>query len=220
MSNGNATIINGKVYFGGGTTENSLAICCVQCYDTSLDTWTTLPPLPVAHFGIGKLCEKVVAIGGQKVPTLSCTSEWYRFSFQKKKWKTMTPSIPRAVSSPAILSLCEALLVAGGTNEQNQPISSMSVFKFDTQQWVECNPLPDPCPTPSPILINNEIYMLLGCQHSQITNQALHTHTHDLLRNTEAHLRIHVPEGIVLMFNHHLRCCQILQHTNLLLEPY
>ena len=48
---GKTTVINGKVYCGGGTTDHDSPDdqynIIVFCYDPSQDKWTTLPPLPV-----------------------------------------------------------------------------------------------------------------------------------------------------------------------------
>ncbi len=186
MSNGEATIINGKVYFGGGNSDNDSDKRSIRCYDISLDTWTTLPLLPVANFGIGQLDEKVVAIGGQKIPNLAHTNEWYKFN-KNRKWKLKTPLMPIAVSSPAVVSLRKALVVAGGTNEQNQAVSSVSVFKVDTQQWLRCTPFLEPCSILSSVVINNQIFMLLGCPQRQGMNLAMCIHVDDLIQNAEAY---------------------------------
>ena len=55
MSNGNTTIINGKIYCGGGDTAPNDDQYIVNCYDPSQDKWTTLPPLPVLRFGLGQV---------------------------------------------------------------------------------------------------------------------------------------------------------------------
>ena len=49
MSGGKTTVINGKVYCGGGVGDgyDDDDEYIVYCYDPSQDNWTTLPPLPV-----------------------------------------------------------------------------------------------------------------------------------------------------------------------------
>ena len=38
----------------------------INSYAPSLDKWTTLPPLPVRHFGLGQINGELVAVGGTK----------------------------------------------------------------------------------------------------------------------------------------------------------
>ena len=44
-SHGTSTVLNGKVYYGGGVTESNNNEMNVYCYDPPQDNWTTLPPL-------------------------------------------------------------------------------------------------------------------------------------------------------------------------------
>ena len=66
-SDGISTVTNGKVYYGGGVTDDDGDDeYNVYCYDPSQDNWTTLPPLPVYWFGLGQVSGKLVAVGGRK----------------------------------------------------------------------------------------------------------------------------------------------------------
>ena len=64
LSEGKTAIINGKVYCGGGATNNDQHI--VYCYDPSQNKWSTLPLLPVYWFGLGQVNGKLVAVGGKE----------------------------------------------------------------------------------------------------------------------------------------------------------
>ena len=70
MVNGKTTVINGKVYCGGGGTDGDGQFI-IYCYDPSQDKWTTLPPLPARYmyFGLGQVSGKLVAVGGMKKGT-------------------------------------------------------------------------------------------------------------------------------------------------------
>ena len=72
ICNGKTTVINGKVYCGGGVTggDNDFT---VNCYDPSKDKWTTLPPLSVKWFGLGQVNGKLVAVGGRRWSTGNTT---------------------------------------------------------------------------------------------------------------------------------------------------
>ena len=63
LAGGKTTVIEGKVYFGGGGGSVDSEFI-VYCYDPSGDNWTTLPPLPIKYFGLGQINGKLVAFGG------------------------------------------------------------------------------------------------------------------------------------------------------------
>ena len=67
--NGKTIVIDGKVYCGGGLTDEKEFI--VYCYNISLDKWTTLLPLPVKWFGLGQVNGQLVAVGGKKKSDLT-----------------------------------------------------------------------------------------------------------------------------------------------------
>ena len=183
MSHGDNTVINGKVYFGGGNADDD-SKHSMLCYDQAQDVWTTLPPLPVTYYGLGHINGKLVAVGGQKIPNLVHTNEMYKFKM-KGKWQLTTPAMPTARSSPAVVSLSSALVVAGGENEQGEAMSSVSVLKHALQQWYRCDPLPKPCANLSPVLINDQVFMLGGHESPLSLNGAMYTSVDALLSSSE-----------------------------------
>ena len=83
-----STVINGKVYCGGGVTTDDDYI--VYCYDVSqaMAKWTTLPPLPVRWFGLGHVDGKLVAVGGRNNSDDSgATNEVRTYDERSRKWK-------------------------------------------------------------------------------------------------------------------------------------
>ena len=85
LSSGTTTIINGKVYCGGGVANDDNDEYNVYCYDPSQDNWTTLPPLPVRLFGLGQVNGKLVAVGGWKKNYVT-TNEVFTYDEQSRKW--------------------------------------------------------------------------------------------------------------------------------------
>ena len=116
LDSGNATIINGKVYCGGGGTGNDDDQYIVYSYDSSQDNWTTLPPLPVKWFGLGQVNGKLVAVGGElkRSDGQSRLMMIFTYDERSRKWKQTLPPMPTAKHSPGVLSLPSALVVAGG----------------------------------------------------------------------------------------------------------
>ena len=65
-------ISHGNVYVGGGAREDNNDMYHICKYNARNNKWTTLPPAPSVHFGIGKLNGKLVIVGGRNVEGVSC----------------------------------------------------------------------------------------------------------------------------------------------------
>ena len=178
MTSGKTTIINRKVYCGGGANNEEKYI--VFCYDPSQDKWTTLPPLPIRWFSLAQVNGKLVAVGGVKKSTGNATNEVYMYDEQSHKWKQTIPPMPTARHSPGILSLQSALIVAGGRIPYTT--AAVEIFKPATSQWYRTDPLPKACCDISLVTIGNTCYVLGGCNDSHL-NQALYASVDDLLGN-------------------------------------
>ena len=177
------TIINGRIYCGGGITSGNDYI--IFCYDPSQDKWTTLPPLPVRWFGLGQVNGKLVAVGGQKKGTENQTNDVYTYDEQSQKWKQTIPPMPTARRSPDVLSLQSALVVAGGVislTTLTTFTAAVEIFKQDTSQWYRTDPLPTACRDISLVTIGNTCYALGGYNRSYL-NQTLYASVDDLLGN-------------------------------------
>ena len=196
-SRGMTSNINGRVYYGGGTSYFYGDEYAVFCYDPPQDKWTTLPPLPVKWFGLGQVDGKLVAVGGKEEQNKSAaaTDKMYTYDDQLQMWKLSIP-MPTARYSPGVLSLNTALIVAGGeiitkktaffgrTSYVNTLLDIIEIFKSDTLQWYQTNPLPRVCRKISLVAIGNTCYAIGGYDESYFhTNQALHASVDDLLGN-------------------------------------
>ena len=179
---GKATVINGKVYCGGGATDNEYI---VYCCDPSQDKWSTLPQLPVRRFGLGQVNGKLVAVGGLKgdgegeVTNQVCTYE----SSQRSQWRRDIPLMPTARHSPDVLSLEKFLIVAGGDISHRDETDIVEVFNPDTSQWYRTDSLPAACRDMPFVAIGNKCYLLGGYKYPSRHNQALYASLDDLLRN-------------------------------------
>ena len=185
ICNGKTTVINDKVYCGGGNTDSPGAgEYIVYCYYPSQDKWTTLPPLPVRCFGLGQVNGKLVAVGGHKKSTGNETDDVYMYDEQSQKWKQTIPPMPTARRSPGVLNFHSALVVAGGTTPYLQYYHTVAVeiFKPDTSQWYRADPLPTACRDISLVANGNTCYALGGDDGSYL-NQALYASVDDLLVN-------------------------------------
>ena len=173
---GKTTVINSKVYCGGGVADD---VYIVYCYNSSQDKWTTLPPLPIRYFGLGQVNGKLVAVGGQKESD-DVTNEVYTYDKRSHKWRQTIPPMPTARYSSSVLSLQSALVVAGGYT--SSITAAVEIFKPDTSQWYRTDPLPTACQNISLVAIGNTCYALGGYDGSNL-NRALYASVDDLLRN-------------------------------------
>ena len=172
-----ATVINSKVYCGGGTADGDDQYV-VHRYDPSQDKWTTLPPLPIKWFGLGHVNCKLVAVGGWKKSNAQPTDDVHTYDERSQKWKQIIPPMPTARDSPGVLSLQSALVVAGGGILSQT--GAVEIFKPDTSQWYRTDSLPTACCEISLVAIANTCYALGGYRSSYL-NQALYASVDDLL---------------------------------------
>ena len=181
---GKCTVINGKVYYGGGSSFTNSDQYIVCCYHPSEDSWSTLPPLPVGRFGLGQVSGQLVAVGGRKKSDTEQNKNVYTFDERsKKKWENTIPSMLTARTSPNVLSVQSALLVAGGVSSSGVYKPVVEIFKPDTSQWYTTDSLPIACQEISLAVVGNTCYALGRYKHPSYLNQALYASVDDLLRN-------------------------------------
>ena len=164
FSAGKTTVINGKVYCGGGYTDVRDNRYVVYCYDPSQDMWTPLPPLPVRWFGLGQVNGKLVVVGGMKRRDDLETNEIYIYgtSMRSQKWKQTISPMPTARHSPCVVSLQSALVVVGGVTSTNDHTNAVEIFKLDTSQWYHTTLLPTGYCAMTLVAIGNTCYALGG----------------------------------------------------------
>ena len=176
---GQSTVINGKVYFGGGITDDDSKRYLVHCYSPAEDQWTTLPPLPVRWFGLGQINGKLVAVGGVKKDKKKRTDVYV---LDSHKWKsTIIPPMSLARTFPAVSSLSKLLIVAGGNMEGGRSTNAVEVFQQVTSQWHQAATLPKACCNLSLINSGDTLYALGGYDQPSLLNQVLQTSTDNLL---------------------------------------
>ena len=177
MNSGNATIINRKVYYGGGFTkdmnsqsESGIADDRVYCYDPIRDIWTPLPPLAVKHFCLGQVDNELVATGGvqkgcrqneiQKVV--------YTYDKRRKTWLLELPPMLTARCLHGMVSLQSALVVAGGQVFPDSYTNTVEIFKVDENEWYQANPLPVHLFNMSMALLDDTCYVVGGYSEKQL----------------------------------------------------
>ena len=183
---GQSTVINGKVYFGGGITNDDDNRYLVHCYSPTENEWTTLPPLPVQCFGLGQINSKLVAVGGIRNDQRQATV--YVYVSQKWKKNTVIPPMGTARTFPALLSLDKMLIVAGGNVEKGKSgcsTNSVEIFQQATSQWHQVATLPKACCNLSLVNSGDTIYALGGSDQTGSLKQVLCASMDDLLQTKD-----------------------------------
>ena len=153
------TVINGRVYVGGGTADDDDDYYLVRTYDPVKDEWSTLPPAPVGYFGVGRLNGKLVIVGGMYKDEEGITGDVHVFEEDIQQWVKSIPPMPTGLVASVVASHSSSLVVCGTPDES----SPASVFVYSSQ-WHSRSPLPlsfQPlyCST---VVVNDTYYIAAG----------------------------------------------------------
>ena len=179
MSEGQSTVINGVVYFGGGSVSDEKKRYLVYKYNPSENKWTTLPPLSVRSFGIGQMSGKLIVIGGVKKVNNKETNDIFTYEDDSNKWVQAIPSMPTTRFSPGVLSHQSILVVIGGSRSSGHAVE---IFKSDTSQWYMTSedPVPAKCYGLSAVIIHGASCILGGSVNRSRSNHAYYASIENL----------------------------------------
>ena len=175
---GQAVVINGKVYFGGCLCDNEHLNHNDFCYDPSEDQWTMLPPLPDICFGLGQVNGNLVAVGIRY-------TEVHTYSESSREWKETIPPMPTGRLVPDVISVQAMLIVAGGVREDLSVTDAVEIFDARVSQWYIADSLPIACRTMSTVAIDDKCYVLGGYNKPSRLNQVHYASIITLLRNSK-----------------------------------
>lgn len=166
---GGANVINGKIYLVGGVNSNREPTSSLNVYDPATNTWSSKVSLPV----------KTVAgtsgvIGGKLYVLVStcdgCQTRYvrrlYRYDPSSNSWARRA-DCPRIHASPAGNVIGGKLYVAGGTDENQVPLTSLDVYDPATNSWTAKAPLPEPRIAAPAAVLANSLYVLGGGEGNQ-----------------------------------------------------
>ena len=128
-----ATLIDGRVYVGGGNNENESTANIIYEYDPCSDNWRGLPPVNVTLFGLGQLEGELVIVGGRSGLSVSTLVMVYNFLTQR--WKFSLPPLITPRYSTSCLCPEGALIVSGGLSQVGQVVNSIEVLTADQFTW-------------------------------------------------------------------------------------
>ena len=134
------TLINGRVYVGGGIADDDDDVYLVWAYNPVKDEWSTLPPAPVRRFGVGRLDGKLVIVGGMYKDEEETTGDVHVFEEDTQQWVKSIPPIPTGLFLSVVATHSSSLVVCG-TTDGSSP-ASMFVYNSQSSQWHSRSPPP------------------------------------------------------------------------------
>ena len=177
MAHAQAVVVNGELYIGGGETDSDETNSQLYKYIPAQESWSEPYTCPVRYFGLGKLSQQPVLVGGIDKESKQVSNTFYVFdnSSSHKGLSALLP-MPTARSHPCVVSHQSGLIVAGGYGERT-PIATVELFKDDTRQWYKADPLPTPCAMLSSATIDDMCYLMGGEKPTIIgRNDTVSTH--------------------------------------------
>ena len=162
MAHAQAVVVNGELYIGGGETDSDETNCQLYKYTPVQQRWSEAYPCPVRYFGLGKLSQQPVLVGGVDKESKQVSNTFYVFddASSQKHLRAIAP-MPTARSHPCVVSHQSGLIVAGGCGER-APLTTVELFKDATQQWYKADPLPTPFAKMTSATINDTCYLMGG----------------------------------------------------------
>ena len=156
------TVINGRVYVGGGVAGDDDDEYLVRTYNPVKDEWSTLPPAPVILFGVGRLDGKLVIVGGMYRDEEEATGDVHVFEEDTQQWVKSIPPMPTGLLGSVVASHSSSLVVCG-TPDRSSPVS-LFVYNSQSSQWHSRSPPPLAFNTLycSAVVVNDTYYIAAG----------------------------------------------------------
>ena len=158
MERGPNAIVDGDmVYF---TTVGTRTI---SAYKSTDETWDQLPKCETDWCSLAVVNNLLTTIGGEsrghKVTNqlFSLTGEG-----RSKTWREVFQSMPTKRSSSVAVCTGQALIVAGGNNQDLKRLRTVEVMNIDTKEWSSAADLPEPLHGASITICHNRIYIIGG----------------------------------------------------------
>ncbi len=135
-------VLDGKVYVVGGDTGGSGDRATLLRYDPTLNSWTTLAPMPLgARWGLGAAAVngKIYAVGGVSGSS-TYLNRVEEYDPASNSWTTKA-SMPTAHFVALVGAIGGKLYVAGGSDASG-PLTSTHVYDPSLNTWSTNAPMP------------------------------------------------------------------------------
>ena len=166
-------------------TENESSDFYVFEYNPSEDAWELMPPLPVKFFGLGKMAQDLVAVGGQ-VHNDKLSDNLYVFDEYNQQWKESAAQLNTPRFSPTVVESETSLVAMGGLGRNSSGdlvlLSSIEVLCINSNKWIVTGDLPSLASvcSPSPAVEGNTLYLVGGYRAQTALSATSRVHTSSL----------------------------------------
>ena len=154
----NATVDGDMVYLGAAYTRN------VYAYKSTDETWDQLPECETGTYSLAVVNNLLTTIGGRD-SGYEVTNHLFSLTGEgrSKTWREVFQSMPTKRSSSVAVCTGQALIVAGGNNQDRKTLRTVEVMDIDTKEWSSAVDLPEPLYGAASITIcHNRIYIIGG----------------------------------------------------------
>lgn len=156
----------------GGLTADGKPSAQVDHYSFTTDSWSSLPPLPVAlhHAGAGELGDRLYVVGGysEALAGSTPTAEVWSLGLEEKNWRREPPlSVPRGAL--AVASLPNALVAVGGV--AGPDLVRTEIFEAGATGWKRGPDLTTPREHLAASYFNGRVYAIGGRAGSLESNR-------------------------------------------------
>ena len=178
MSRPHLVRIGHYIYCGGGVTADIVDTdYLVFKYDTTTDTWASLPPCPTCYYGLSQHNAKLVSTGGVKCGDPFTTPTKSIHVLQDSNWVAALPPMHTARFDPSTFTYNTHLIVCGGVTswtsvKQYTCTSSVEMLNSETGQWSTLAPLPFALCLMSVAVCDDKCYLIGGADQEGMDPRA------------------------------------------------
>ncbi len=167
MFDGNAVLVGGFVYAGGGSCQRTGSYqneCTVFGYDNCQDSWFRLPPIARHKFSLVAYLNQLVLVGGAtpggRAAPADCLRSLAVWDQTSHGWIEPYPPMHASRVQPSTVAYKQYIAVAGGRNQED--LNSTEIFNGNDEQWSFTISLPKRLYCASSLLDNGYWYLLGG----------------------------------------------------------
>ena len=138
MSDAQAVLLGKQVYLGGGDIHPGSS-ATLLIYDFTDDSWDLLNT-PTENYALTIYNSQLVLVGGRNPITLNLTDELCVLDADQQHWNQSLPAMPIKCCQSSAVSTEHHLIVAGGLDDDLDPLDVVQVY--DGHHWWRVEPLP------------------------------------------------------------------------------
>ena len=152
MSRGSNAIVDGDMLY-------LIVVRNIYAYKSTDETWDQLPKCETKWCSLAVVNNLLTTIGGRDSGKV--TNQLFSLTGEgrSKTWREVFQSMPTKRSSSVVVCTGQALIVAGGNNQDLKTLRTVEVMNIDTKEWSSAADLPEPLFGASITICHNRIYI-------------------------------------------------------------